>query len=85
LENNFLLVTDSDDSDECEQVDVKDMKKKADADVKTGTKEEAREKERLAYQRLADGMPTEEDDHLDLTLELEETFLRQYQTLLANP
>ncbi|GFG28527.1 hypothetical protein Cfor_03640 [Coptotermes formosanus] len=78
-------VTDSDDSDECEQVDVKDMKKKADADVKTGTKEEAREKERLAYQRLADGMPTEEDDHLDLTLELEETFLRQYQTLLANP
>jgi len=77
---------DSDDSDECEQVDVKDKKmKKADEDIKTGTNKEAREKERLAYQRLADGMPTDEDDHLDLTLELEETFLREYQTLLANP
>lgn len=82
-----MLITDSDDSDECEQVDVKDKKKKkkADADIKTGTDKEAQEKERLAYQRLADGMPTDEDDHLDLTLELEETFLREYQTLLANP
>lgn len=76
---------DSDDSDECEQFDVKDRKKKADADIKTVTNKEAREKERLAYQRLADGMPTDEDDHLDLTLELEETFLREYETLLANP
>lgn len=82
-----MLITDSDDSDECEQSDVKDkkMEKKADADTKTGINKEAREKERLAYQRLADGMPTDEDDHLDLTLELEETFLREYQTLLANP
>ena len=82
----MLLLTDTDDFDECEQVDMKDKKKKkADADIKTGTNEETREKERLAYQRLADGMPTDEDDHLDLTLELEETFLREYQTLLANP
>lgn len=79
------MLTDSDDSDECEQFDVKDRKKKADADIKTVTNKEAREKERLAYQRLADGMPTDEGDHLDLTLELEETFLREYQTLLANP
>lgn len=85
MQNFWLLITDSDDSDECEQVDVKDKKKKADADIKTGTNKEAREKERLAYQRLADGMPTDEDDHLDLSLELEETFLREYQTLLANP
>lgn len=85
MENCFLLIPDSDDSDECEKFDVKDKKKKVDADIKTGTNKEAREKERLAYQRLADGMPTDEDDHLDLTLELEETFLREYQTLLANP
>lgn len=61
------------------------MKKKAGAGVQTDTKKEDREKEQLAYQRLAEGMPTEEDDHLDLTLELEETFLREYQTLLRNP
>jgi hypothetical protein len=83
---NCLLLTDSDDSEECEQFDVKDKKKKkADADIKPGTNKEAREMERLAYERLSDGMPSEEDDHLDLSLELEETFLREYQTLLANP
>lgn len=78
----MLLKTDSDDSDDHEQADVK---KRTDAGVKTDTKQEDREKERLAYQRLAEGMPSEEDDHLDLTLELEETFLREYQTLLTNP
>jgi hypothetical protein len=61
------------------------VKKKEDAEMQASTKKEAREKERLAYQRLVEGMPTEEDDHLDLTLELEETFLREYQTLLTNP
>jgi hypothetical protein len=61
------------------------VKEKADAGMQTNMEEEAREKERLAYQRLAEGMPTEEDDHLDLTLELEEIFLREYQTLLTNP
>ncbi|KAJ4443419.1 hypothetical protein ANN_05087 [Periplaneta americana] len=45
-------------------------------------KKEVREKEMEAYKRLAEGMPTEDDDHLDLTLELEESFLREYQTLL---
>jgi hypothetical protein len=53
--------------------------------MQASVKNESRRKEQLAYQRLAEGMPTEEDDHLDLTLELEETFLREYQTLLANP
>lgn len=53
--------------------------------MQASTKKEAQENERLAYQRLAEGLPNEEDDHLDLTLELEETFLREYQTLLTNP
>jgi uncharacterized protein YcbX len=57
---------------------------KADADTKTGTNKEAWEKEWLAYQRLLGGMPTEEEDHLNLTLEHEATFSREYQTLLAN-
>jgi hypothetical protein len=61
------------------------MKEKADAGMQTSAEEEVRRKEELAYQRLAEGMPMEEDDHLDLTLELEETFLREYQTLLTNP
>lgn len=61
------------------------MKEKTGAGMQPDTKQEDREKERLAYERLAEGMPTEEDDHLDLTLELEETFLREYQTLLINP
>jgi hypothetical protein len=53
--------------------------------MQASTKKEAQEKEKLAYQRLVEGMPTEENDHLDLTLELEEAFLREYQTLLTNP
>ncbi|PSN45549.1 hypothetical protein C0J52_05786 [Blattella germanica] len=43
------------------------------------------EKEREAYERLAEDMPTDEEDHLDLTLDLEETFLKEYQSLLSNP
>jgi hypothetical protein len=86
LKYDLLLIIDSDDSGECEQVDLKNKEEeKADAGVKSSTEEETREKERLAYQRLADGMSTEEHDHLDLTLELEERFLREYQTLLTNP
>jgi hypothetical protein len=89
LENILLLKTDS---DECEQADVKktdahvqaDMNK-ADACAQTNMKQEGQEKERLAYQRLAEGIPTEEDDYLDLTLEREEAFLREYQILLTNP
>lgn len=61
------------------------MKKQPDSQMRASVKNESRKKEQLAYRRLAEGMPTEEDDHLDLTLELEETFLREYQTLLANP
>jgi hypothetical protein len=81
LENNLLLKTDSG-SDGREQADVN---KKAAEGMQNDTKQEDREKERLAYERLAEGMPTGDDDHLDLTLELEETFLREYQSLLTNP
>ncbi|KDR09755.1 NEDD8 ultimate buster 1 [Zootermopsis nevadensis] len=75
----------SDDSDDLEDHAHADVKEKTGAGMQPDTKQEDREKERLAYERLAEGMPTEEDDHLDLTLELEETFLREYQTLLINP
>lgn len=49
------------------------------------TKNQKDEKERLAYERLVEDMPTDEEDHLDLTLDLEESFLREYQCLLSNP
>lgn len=75
---------DSDDSDDSDEQEQDDVKKMADAGLQASMKKEDREKERLAYQRLAEGIPSEEDDHLDLTLELEETFLREYQTLLTN-
>jgi hypothetical protein len=83
-QNHFIIKTDSDDSDDSDEQEQDKSKKKADAEMQACAKEEARRTEELAYQRLAEGMPTEEDDHLDLTLELEETFLREYQTLLAN-
>ncbi|XP_066999509.1 NEDD8 ultimate buster 1 isoform X2 [Anabrus simplex] len=47
-------------------------------------KKKLREKEEEAYRRLAEGISTREDDHLDLTLVHEEAFLREYKALLNN-
>lgn len=40
------------------------------------------EEKKEAYKRLAEDIDVEDDDHLDLTLDREEMFLKQYLSLL---
>ena len=43
---------------------------------------EEKEKEKDAIAEIIPDIPQDEDDHLDLTLEEEASFLQEYQTLL---
>lgn len=40
------------------------------------------EEKKEAFKRLAEDIDVEDDDHLDLTLDREELFLKQYLSLL---
>lgn len=41
-------------------------------------------KKKEAYERLAEDISMVDDDHLDLTLQMEEEFLNKYLSLLGN-
>lgn len=54
-----------------------------DSDEENGERDKLRKKEKKAFDRLSEGLATDAEDYLDLTLVQEEQFLNEYMSLLS--
>ncbi|GLG96153.1 NEDD8 ultimate buster 1 [Gryllus bimaculatus] len=57
----------------------------SDTDTDNSARDDGMEEKQQAFENLTKGMATNEEDHLDLTLVHEESFLREYKALLNMP